>query len=258
MATEWHPCGLLNGRPANSYAVLILNQSINGNALDAVIENATFLVCADAGADRLRKYEDASKNGLRSRLPDVIVGDLDSLTSETEDYYSTKGVKIVRDPDQYGTDFTKALKWIRNAAHEQLHDSSLDVVVIGGLGGRVDQGFSQVHHLYMAANDETLLKGRMFLLSEQSLSFVLEVGKNIVLLEPGYFEENVGIIPVVGPIKITIHGFEWDVTDWPTEFGGQMSTSNHIRSDKLEISFDGKRPLFTMELAARLQTTHPR
>ncbi len=258
MATEWRPCGLLNGRPVNSYAVLILNQPINGNALDAVIEKATFLVCADAGADRLRKYEEGSKNGFRSKLPDVIVGDLDSLSSETEEYYRMKGVKVVIDPDQYATDFTKGLKWIREASQEQGRDSEVDVVVLGGLGGRVDQGFSQIHHLYMAINDDALLKGRMYLMSEQSLSFVLESGPNTIFVESGYFEENVGIIPVMGPMKITTSGFEWDVTDWPTEFGGQMSTSNHIRSDRLEISFDGKRPLFTMEMAARLKASRPR
>jgi thiamine pyrophosphokinase len=258
MTTNWRPCGLLNGKPANPYAVLVLNQPINRNALDAVIEHATLLVCADAGADRLRQYEQDSSSSYKSRKPDVIVGDLDSLTTETEEYYRAKNVQIVKDPEQYSTDFTKALLWIRDTVQEQDEDGIMDVVVLGGLGGRVDQGFSQIHHLYLASSDPALLKGRMYLLSEQSLSFVLEDGKNVVHVEGGYFEENAGIIPVMGPSTITISGFEWDVTDWLTEFGGQMSTSNHISSDKLEISFNGKKPLFTLELAVRLQMSIPR
>lgn len=258
MTTEWRPCGLLNGKPARPYAVLILNQPVNRSALDAVIEHATYLVCADAGADRLRTYEEDSKNGSRSRKPDVIVGDLDSLTKDTREFYSRHGVQVVKNPDQYSTDFSKALIWIRETAREQMNNEVLDVVVLGGLGGRVDQGFAQVHHLYLASNDEGLLKGRIYLLSEQSLSFILEDGINTILIEPGYFEENAGIIPVLGPMTISLSGFEWDVTNWPTDFTGNMSTSNHIRSDKLEISFKGKRPLFTVELAARFQTSHPR
>lgn len=253
MSVEWRPCGLLTGSPSNPYAVLVLNQPINRNALSAVIEEASLLVCADAGADRLLKYDQAAQNGYKTRLPDAIVGDLDSLSDAVAKHYEAKGTEIVKDLDQYSTDFSKCLKWIRDVVDEE--DDSLDVVVLGGLGGRVDQGFSQIHHLYLARDDATLLKGRLYLLSEQSLSFILEDGLNEIFLEPGYFEENIGIIPVLGKTHITTKGLEWDVQDWPTEFGGQMSTSNHIRSECIEISFDGNRPLCTIELATRLAAT---
>jgi len=253
MPVAWHPCGLLNGQPATPYAVLILNQPINQNALNAVIQKASLLVCADAGADRLFHYDQLdTRKDLERRLPDAIVGDLDSLTPEVEEHYRARGVPIERDPDQYSTDFTKCLQWIRRYSVQHLHDAGLDVVVLGGLGGRVDQGFSQIHHLYMAMNNVSLLKGRIYLLSEQSLSFVLVNDHNIIHVEPGYFEENVGIIPVLGRAYISTKGLEWDVDQWPTEFGGQMSTSNHIRSETIEIQFHGPQPLFTMELARRL------
>ena len=260
MVTEWRPCGLLGGKPASAYAVLLLNQPLNKNAMDAVISGAAMLVCADAGADRLYKYDSEISNGLKTRLPDAIVGDLDSLTKEVAEHYSRKGVKIIRDPDQMSTDFTKCLKWINDAWTNDINnrEKELDVVVLGGLGGRVDQGFSQIHHLYMAANNEKLLSGRIYLLSEQSLTFVLSEGANVVLIEPDFFEENVGIIPVLGRTNITTDGLEWDVQDWPTEFGGQLSTSNHIRSDRVEISFTGPMPLFTLELASRFAAVYPR
>ncbi|KIW10004.1 thiamine pyrophosphokinase [Exophiala spinifera] len=254
MSTDWYPCGLLNNKPTNPYAVLILNQPINKNALNAVIESASLLVCADGGANRLLEYDQDTANGFKKRLPDAIIGDLDSLTKRAEQHYRARGVHLVREPDQYSTDFTKCLKWIRHWATEVAvsSNSRMDVVVLGGLGGRVDQGFSQVHHLYLAENDKELLNGRIYLLSEQSLSFVLADSINVVHLEAGYFEENVGIIPVLGHTLITTKGLEWDVDQWPTEFGGQMSTSNHIRSDTIELSFEGPRPVFTLELHPRL------
>lgn len=39
-----------------------------------------------------------------------------------------------------------------------------------------------------------------------------------------------------------------DVTDWLTEFGGQMSTSNHIKNDIIEVE-TSEQVLFTVELA---------
>ena len=259
MATIWKPSGILSSNPTFPYGVLILNQPINRNALAAVIQHASLLVCADGGAERLLKYDQAAKNGFETRLPDAIVGDLDSLSDETREHYEEKGVKVLKDPDQYSTDFTKCLKWIREYWRDASDgDDTLDVVVLGGLGGRVDQGFSQVHHLYMAVNDPSMLRGRIYLLSEQSLSFVLEDGLNVINLEPGYFNENIGVIPILGKTSITTKGLEWDVEDWPTQFGGQVSTSNHIRSDKIEIFFDKNRPLCTIELATRFASSHPR
>ncbi|KAK5024993.1 thiamine pyrophosphokinase [Exophiala sideris] len=239
--TTWHPCGLLGSEPVNPFAIIILNQPLNEKALDAVIRSASLLVCADGGANRLYKY-DQDKRNFKSRLPDAIIGDFDSLSKSVEEHYRAQGVHVIKEPDQYSTDFTKCLKWIRTWCQKDPNSPSttMDVVVLGGLGGRVDQGFSQIHHLYMAENDEALLKGRIYLLSEQI---------------PGYFEENVGIIPVLGRTILTTSGLEWDVHHWTTEFGGQVSTSNHIRSDKIEISFQGPRPLFTMELHKSLTAT---
>lgn len=289
--TKWHPCGFLNQKPNSPYAVIILNQPVNKNALNAVISTASLLVCADGGADRLLAYDeqcggstttagsapngssnegdnDSEKHKYRHRLPDAIIGDLDSLSRRAEEHYRERGVLVVKDPDQYSTDFTKCLSWIRSEVgrrhrKQQLQpqhggetgDVSMDVVVLGGLGGRVDQGFSQIHHLFMAENDPSLLRGRIYLLSEQSLSFVLANGQNLVYLEPGYFAENIGIIPVLGRTLLTTKGLEWDVENWPTEFGGQVSTSNHIRSDMIEIAFEGPRPLLTLELDAGLSAS---
>lgn len=151
----------------------------------------------------------------------------------------------------------------------------LDILVLGGLGGRVDQGFSQAHHLYAAYEEKrqsaTSQTGDLYLLSEESLSFILPPGKNVIhtpfthQLRPEHkeeaqgkevFSENVGIIPLSGPTLISLKGFEWDVTNWRTEIGGQLSTSNHIRGDKLEVDVDvdlGRAVLFTVELGERFK-----
>lgn len=174
------------------------------------------------------------------------------MDESVEAFYRDKGVAIVRDSDQYSTDFTKCLKWLRqNLSGSERPGSRLDVVALGGLGGRVDQGFSQIHHLYMAAKDKELLVGEIYLLSEKSLSFVLEEGLNKIELSRKVYAQNVGIIPINGPGVITTRGLAWDVQDWKTEFGGQISTSNHLISETIEIE-TMTRVLFTVELAKEL------
>lgn len=261
--TEWWPSRLFSSqKTASPYALLVLNQPINERALRSVISDATLVVCADGGANRLFDLSRES-NGNFSRVKiDAIVGDLDSLRPDVEEHFRQQGVLVEKDDDQYATDFKKGLKWIRKHIKElSLFDAKadnpadMDVVAIGGLGGRVDQAFSQIHHLYLAQEDPELLRGRLYLLSEQSLSFVLDAGKNAVHIEEDTFNENIGIIPIRGATTISTKGFEWDVEDWKTEFGGQISTSNHIRSDRLEIRADETRPLFTVELGDKLKAT---
>jgi len=43
------------------------------------------------------------------QLPTHIHGDLDSIHPSVRDFYTTRGVAITRDPDQYSTDFGKAM-----------------------------------------------------------------------------------------------------------------------------------------------------
>lgn len=187
---------------------------------------------------------------------DVICGDLDSIRPDVRKYFVDRGVKILLDADQYSTDMMKCLRYISeefgtsndsNSASQKEH---LDIAIFGGLGGRADQAFSQLHHLYVYAHEgPTVSKGDVYLITPESVVFLLEEGLNKIHtpLNTGLFRENVGIIPVARPSVITTRGLEWDVTNWPTEFGTQISTSNHIKSDIIEVETT-ERVLFTLEL----------
>ncbi|KAK7730369.1 thiamine pyrophosphokinase [Cytospora paraplurivora] len=186
---------------------------------------------------------------------DAIIGDLDSLDPEAREYFTSRPrpAKVIHDPDQYSTDFGKAVNWIRSSS-----DGPVDIVAMGGLGGRVDQGLSQLHHLYLFQKEPDYREGRMFLVSGESLTFLLKAGKHRINVRERYdsgklkedvFNKYVGIIPIKEPSVITLRGFEWDVTDWETEFGGLMSTSNHVlpETEVLEVGTT-KDVLFTIAL----------
>ena len=182
---------------------------------------------------------------------------MDSLSPAVKEHYRSKDVKIIKDPDQYSTDLTKCLKYIREhtVEKEDDYDSSrkgVDVAIFGSLGGRADQAFSQLHHLYTCSQDIPSMVGDLYLIIAESVIFLLEKGQNRIHapVGPKHFTENVGIIPIGRPSVITIRGFEWDVTDWKTEFGTQMSTSNHLRAETVEVE-TSERVLFTLEIARK-------
>lgn len=95
----------------------------------------------------------------------------------------------------------------------------------------------------------------MYLFSGESLTFLLKVGKHCIRVrEDGdggeeVFGKHVGILPIGGPSRITTRGLEWDVTDWKTEFGGRMSTSNHVLPETRVVEVETTRDvLFTIAL----------
>ncbi|KAI9045449.1 thiamine diphosphokinase [Aspergillus affinis] len=289
---EWDPTQFFRADdPPTLFALVVLNQPINENAFAVLKEH-------DGGANR---YYDLMKRQGREALdlPSLIIGDLDSIMSDVRSHYTGLGVPVIQDRDQYSTDFTKCLNYLRSHAHEIVPRESgtqqqpLNTLILGGLGGRVDQAFSQIHHLYTMtqemqqqqgaaqeqAEEEKKPKeeGNLYLISEESITFILRPGKNVIhtpgtnrpLPSPStststptptseedhhFLEENVGIIPLSGPARITTSGLEWDVTDWATSIGGQLSTSNHIRADMVEV--ESRVPvLFTVELAKRFKRT---
>lgn len=129
----------------------------------------------------------------------------------------------------------------------------MDIVALGGIGGRVDQGLSQLHHLYLFQPGPDYEAGRIFLLSGSSLTFLLKAGTHHIHVreegEEDLFAKHVGIIPLREPSHITTKGLEWDVTDWPSQVGGKISTSNHILPETKCIEIETtKDVIFTVAL----------
>ncbi|KAL4725640.1 thiamine pyrophosphokinase [Fusarium chlamydosporum] len=233
---EWRPAKLLQDyNIGQEFALLILNQPLkNGVNLRKLWKNSSVRVAADGGANRLHKL--SSFHGKYSNLQ-LIIGDLDSLTPTVRDFYSSQPspAQIIRDTDQESTDFSKAVNWIRKE-----YPDGIDIVALGGIGGRVDQGLSQLHHLYLFQTDPEYASGRVFLLSGSSLTFLLKPGTHQIQVreegEEDAFGKHIGIIPLKEAANITTKGFEWDVEDWHTEIGGKLSTSNHILPDSQVVT----------------------
>jgi len=248
--TVWHPLDIFSDHLSldQRFAVVVLNQPLQlpASTYGTLWKNAGLKVAADGGGNCLFQMRATHPAAVPLDL-DIVIGDLDSLSRDAENYWKENRADIIHDSDQYSTDFTKAVNHIRTLSKYR----SKDIVALGGLGGRVDQGLSVLHHLYMFQREPEYPSGRMFLLSSESITFVLLSGHHKINVKARYpgieLGKHVGIIPLKEASVITTEGLEWDVKDWKTEFGGLISTSNHVKEEWIVIETT-KDVLFTIDL----------
>ncbi|KFY49751.1 hypothetical protein V496_09813 [Pseudogymnoascus sp. VKM F-4515 (FW-2607)] len=249
---RWDPARIISHDHGwEGFALLTLNQPLdNLDLLKSLWERAGYRIAADGGGNRLHKvfHGDSTFENLMKKIPlEVIHGDLDSLHQTTRSWALAHSTEVVLDPSQDSTDFTKCVSYI-SQHYVPKRDSVPDIIVLGGLGGRVDQGMSTLHHLYKGP--EMYPQGRIYLVSPSAITFLLTAGTHqIVVKNPQapVLGPNIGIIPVGGPAKITTNGLRWDVEDWETRFGGQLSTSNMVREPEVTVTTSAD-VLFTIDL----------
>ncbi|KAF8944717.1 hypothetical protein BGZ47_003783 [Haplosporangium gracile] len=242
------------------FALIILNQPIliHRTLFNNVWQNATYRFCADGGANRL--YDLLKTDEERAEfLPDYIRGDLDSLRDSVKDYYESQGVPVEYVGDQYSTDFMKCVELVRARdplpssssstttstsakptitsetpdlrAQEERQASNLEIIALGGTGGRFDQSMSSIHHLYILNQER-----HATLVSDQSIVVVLGAGMHEITCNLDIEGPTCGIVPVGSTEAIlTTTGLKWDIEDWKTSFGTQISTSNALVGSKVTI-----------------------
>lgn len=260
MSQEHNPAAFLQAEEPGSKTakLIILNQPIaNGTVLERIWCCSNYHLCADGGANRLQDF--VSNNFSPEKhdlfLPQLLHGDLDSVRDDSLIYYSSKGVTISKDEDQYSTDFGKAIAKIRSSSASD-QSPIKDVLILGSISGRVDQGLGLLHEIYREHVRNPGL--RLWLFSECSVSFLLKAGRNVIktcaVAKKGVkraqgklFTQNVGILPIFGAATITTQGLEWDVQDWDTSMGGNVSTSNHVVADEVSVETSAV-VLFTIEM----------
>jgi thiamine pyrophosphokinase len=94
--------------------------------LQALVREANVVLCADGGANT------ALKLGV---VPDAIIGDLDSVHTET--LVKFRKVPTYQDSNDETTDLEKAIAWAIKAKYDH-------VTVVGGSGKRLDQAIGNL------------------------------------------------------------------------------------------------------------------
>lgn len=202
-------------------------------------------VCADGGANVLFESMPLLEGGMEGSifLPDVIIGDFDSIRSEVKSAYASAGVKIVQVLDQANTDLDKALEYVESATFDSTDHFIVVAGSIGAYEGRIDQFFAVINSMYRYVNS----KFKLISLGNESVMIVLDRGVHVINLPPAAFHRHCGLVPLFGPVReVSTTGLRWnlDPSMGVSVFGGLVSTNNII--DNLTVTVSTSDPiLFT-------------
>lgn len=168
-----------------------------------------FIVCADGGANKARKL------GIR---PDVIIGDMDSITLGTERYFSD--VEKIHLGDQYSTDLEKALELLIKRGIGR-------AIVLGATGGRPDHSFANLSILKKYRKKIRLLfsdpAGDIRIIERQCV-FVAKAGTVVSLMPLGRCE------------GIWTTGLRYPLRNESLELGVREGASNEVISSPVRIA----------------------
>lgn len=227
-AAQWNTDFVLStgASSASTRALILLNQPFSLQILSVLWSATSWHACADGGANRLHDLARTRQNGLELFKPDIVRGDLDSLRPDVRDAFTALNVPIERDPDQYATDLMKCLSVVP--------DHITEVVLLGGLSGRLDQTVHVLALLHRLRHE----RRRIFAITDDSLAWVLDAGEHEISLPwpDGPLGPTCGILPVgVASATLTTEGLEWNLSDAPSSFDGLVSTSNHIAAATVRV-----------------------
>lgn len=186
------------------------------------LETAAVVIAADGGTRHLMAL---------GWPPDVVIGDMDSLSVEAEAMIRAAGAETLHYPrSKDETDLELALLYAidRFPGH--------DILVLGAMGGRLDQTLANILLLAHPALD-----GRCVRLIEGRETAWLVDHETTIDGAPG---DVVSLIPLDGPVHVAeTGGLRWPLRDEHLEFGPARGVSNEMTADSAYVRLNSGRLL---------------
>lgn len=191
-------------------------KSPSEDILKKCIDKQGYVICADSGADCLFKY---------GYIPNVILGDFDSIDKKVLNYFSNKGCPIHKyKPEKDFTDTEAAL----NMA---LKLSADEIIFLGCTGSRLDHVFANFGLLKrcLLQNIKARIVDEHNCITMHNKSFEMEgsFGQTFSL---HCFGENVKNLSIIGA-KYPLHNYDLSA-------GDPRTVSNEFLNGKVSIQFE--------------------
>jgi thiamine pyrophosphokinase len=168
------------------------------------------IICADSGANHLKAA---------GRIPDLLVGDLDSVAGETLRYFEKAGCRIVHHPRHKDETDTEL------AIYESLTLHPTEIWIWGAMGKRLDHTLANLSLLYIGIQKGLLVK----LIDPWCEAFMINRQTDI----DGKKGQTVSLFPVAGKVTgITLTGFEYPLSESVMEIGHPYGVSNCLANDR--------------------------
>lgn len=182
--------------------------------IEPYLLGATAVIAADGGIRHLMAL---------GHLPDVLIGDLDSLPEGIAEQMDDFDMEIIRHPPAKDeTDLELALLLAAGR-----HPSAV-LVVAGGFGGRLDHTLANI---LLLAHPGLLSRQVSFVDDRESASLITHAAE--IAGQPG---DTVSLIPLGGPARVAqTTGLRWPLVDETLAFGPARGVSNEMTATRAMV-----------------------
>lgn len=192
----------------------------SGDVVDddaAWLDRADLVIAADRGAETLARL---------GRRPDVLVGDLDSISARVVEELAEAGVRIERHPADKDASDTEL------AIDEAYRSGATSVVLLGTIGGRrLDH---ELANLLLLADPDHL--GRD-LRAVRGATTVRVVGGGGRIALDGIGGSIVTLLPIGGDaVGVSTEGLRWPLDDAVLRLGRSRGLSNEITTPPAAVA----------------------
>jgi len=195
-------------------AVVISNGNIEDKAFyDEYLKTASFVICCDGGANVAYKY---------GFLPDLILGDFDSVDKDVLEYFRNKNVEILEFPrEKDKTDTQIAVEYLAERGFDE-------IVMLSCTGKRIDHVLANITLLY-------------YLLERNIKGFIVDKNNIITMIKDRIKIEGkkghiLSLLPYTKIAKgISTKGLYYSLKDGSMEFGNPYGVSNVIIEDEATV-----------------------
>jgi thiamine pyrophosphokinase len=158
-------------------------------------------------------------------VPQVIIGDLDSLPSDGRRKVEAAGSRIIAFSHRKDeTDLELALRHARR-------EGVTSIIILAALGGRLDH---TVANLLLLALPE-MAEINVRIVAGPQMAFLIHNGRSEVLVEgrPG---DTVSLLPLGGDVMgVTAEGLEWPLHEETLRFGPARGVSNVLVAERARV-----------------------
>lgn len=193
--------------------LIFLNGEISEiNIVRKLLKCKCFIIAADGGANFLKKVK---------LLPDLIIGDLDSIDKSTLLFFKNRNVKIQKIHEQETTDFEKSLIYSRK-------NNLTNITVFGAASKRSDHtlnNLSVMKRFYKILNIKLISNEFEIFFIKNKIKFKYRVNEIVSLLA----------LPKANNIYTT--GLKYPLLNESLSFGVREGTLNKSVSETITVLF---------------------
>ncbi len=189
-------------------ALLVSGGNIeNIELIKKVADDMDFIICADGGTNYCL---DANL------VPDIIIGDLDSIEENSLKTIEYQKIPIVKFPvKKDNTDTELAIDYL-------IEKGFRDITILGALGTRMDHTLGNIFLLKKLRDKK--VKGKI--IDHHNIIYLVDNELKIKKQRNSY----VSIIPITdNGIQVSLNGFEYPLSKAKLEFSSTLGISNEIK-----------------------------